>query len=62
MLASGEIMKNMVKELIFMQMEINMLASGEMIKNMVKGRIFTKMEEPKQNITDLRTNLNFYIF
>ena len=52
----------MVKELILGQVEIDMLGSGKMIKDMVRGHISMQMEEPKHNITDLRTiKLEFFI-
>jgi len=52
--------KDMVKELIFIQMEIDMLASGKIMKNMVVAHISMQMEEVKYNITDLIiTNLYF---
>ena len=54
--------KGMVKEHIFIQMEIDMLVSGEMVKNMVKVPIYMQMEELKKNIGDLIvTNFNSYI-
>ena len=62
MLASGEIVKGMVKVIISGEMEIDMLASGEMVKNMVKVLLYMQMEELKNNIGDLIiTNFNSYI-